>query len=217
MRHILRAGIFFSLFLLATAWTMAAPTRMYISDHLQVLLRSDPSAQADSLATLSTGALLTILDDTTSETWVKVAAPDGKQGWLLKRYLVADPPAALRLKNMEPEDRLTKRLEDLRREHQEVKTQLSQAETSLSQLQDSYQKLKDDTVDMQKLQAEHQQLLEEFESQSQELAQLASDNESMRFATNLRWFLAGGGMLLLGWLMGAVFGRRKKNWPNSLR
>ncbi|MBI5523137.1 MAG: TIGR04211 family SH3 domain-containing protein [Desulfarculus sp.] len=200
--------------LLVLAGPAMAQQAMYVSDRMQITVRTDPSNDARVLAMVSSGEQVTMLEDN-GEGWARVQTPAGKEGWVLKRHLMEEKPAALRLKEMAPQDKTVgQRLEDLQRELTAAKKALAQAEGRSQDSETSLTRLQRDCAEVIKLREEHAKLQEECQQKAVSLEELTTENESLRFGTNIKWFLAGGGVLLLGWILGAAFSRRKRRWSN---
>jgi SH3 domain protein len=191
-----------------------AEQTLYVSDRMQITVRTDPANEAKVVAMVSTGDQVTVLEDN-NEGWMRVRTPAGKEGWVLKRHLMEEKPAAMRLKEMAPQDKsVATRLEDLSRELADTKKARALAETRASESQSALARLQADCEQVVKLREEHAKLQEECQQKSVALEELSTDNESLRFGTNIKWFLAGGGVLLLGWILGVAFSRRKRRWSS---
>lgn len=200
--------------LLVLAGPVLAQQVMYVSDRMQITVRTDPTNDARVLAMVSSGEQVTALEDN-GEGWMRVQTPAGKEGWVLKRHLMEEKPAALRLKEMTPQDKTAgQRLEELQRELAAARKALAQAEGRSQDSESSLARLQRDCAEVIKLREEHAKLQEECQQKAVALEELTTENESLRFGTNIKWFLAGGGVLLLGWILGAAFSRRKRRWSS---
>jgi len=201
---------------LALAGPASAAQKMYVSDRLQVTVRSGPSVDNKVLHVVKSGDVVTVVEKGEGG-WVKVQLPNGESGWMIARYLQEDKPAALKLKELDPQAKdLMQKVEELGKANQELKTRLAQAEKEAQQAKRAYLELKQESGDYMKLKARYEALKKEFTAQAQRLDQLSAEAESLRFANNLKWFLAGAGVLFLGWLMGLALGRRKRRWSSGL-
>jgi SH3 domain protein len=209
-------GCVFVLFLLS-AQPALAQKAMYVTDRMQVIVRIAPAQYAKTIFYVGTGEQVTILEGN-NEGWAKVRAADGREGWALARYFMEEPPAALRMKDLDPQSKnLAQKLEEIRKEAQDTKIRLSLAENRAQQAEAAYQKLRADSDDVIRLREDCQKLKEDFQQQGQKLEERAIEDEVLRFSTNLKWFLAGGGVLIIGWIMGLAYGRRKRSWSSSLK
>jgi SH3 domain protein len=193
-----------------------AQETLYVTDHLRITVRSGPSNENKVLATTQTGQKVTLLGSE-KEGWVLVRLSDGKEGWLLKRFLVKEPPAALRLAQMSPDKKgLGSRLEDLQRENQRLANTLNEARAAASQLQARYNKLKRESADFLKLKEELVRLQKENVELAAKIKELSVEKQSLEFSHDLKWFLGGASVLVVGWFMGLALHRRKKRWESSL-
>ena len=65
--------------------SVMAATLAQTTDYLY--LRSGPGTSYSQIMLMEKGITVTILDDTTSSSWVKIETPSGKVGWCSKTYL----------------------------------------------------------------------------------------------------------------------------------
>lgn len=225
-----------------------AGEKLWVSDELQLTVRSGPTLENKILAIAKTGDWVEVLQDN-AEGWVRVRLANGKEGWLLKRYLSADRPAMVRLAEISPQaSEMSGKLEALTKENQQLsqkvanleavktalegasqklaaggdkitelisdnaslKQQLQQSAQQLKQAEERYVGLARDSGDTVNLQKERDQLRETVAQQKAKLDELSIEVESLRSAGSLKWFLAGAGVLLIGWLMGLSLHRRKR-------
>lgn len=56
----------------------------------------------------------------------------------------------------------------------------------------------------------------ELEDIKMQLASLKEENKALKNNSNLKWFIAGGCVFLLGWLIGFIVGRMKKKRPSLI-
>ncbi len=210
---------------LLTAWlcllflTVApvwAQSTMYVTDHLQVTVRSGPSVENKVIHVVNSGERVEALSPE-EDNWIKVRTEDGKEGWMIARYLQEEMPALLKIKKLDPENKtLLTRLEELTQNNQELKKGLGQAQGRVAELESAYAKLENDASDVLALRNTHKKLQEDFASQKDSLSTLSTEVESLRLSSNLKWFLAGAGVLVAGWLIGLAMGRRKRRSSSSL-
>ena len=197
----------------APAW---AQSKMYVTDQLQVTVRSGPSVENKVIHVVNSGEQVDILS-AVNDGWVKVRAESGKEGWMIARYLQEDTPALIKMKKLDPENKtLLARMEELTQSNRELEQSLSQAQGRVAELESAYAKLEKDASDVLALRNTHKKLQEDYASQKDSLNTLSTEVESLRLSSNLKWFLAGAGVLLAGWLIGLAMGRRKRRSSSSL-
>jgi SH3 domain protein len=56
----------------------------------------------------------------------------------------------------------------------------------------------------------------ELEDMKAQLTSIKDENRALRNNNHIKWFIAGGGVFLLGWLIGFAVGRMKKKRPSLL-
>ncbi|OBS10489.1 TIGR04211 family SH3 domain-containing protein [Acidihalobacter prosperus] len=205
--------------------TSASPASgtLYITDQIKVTLRSGPGLQYQILKMLATGDRVATLK-TTGNGYTQVRLGDGSEGWVLSRYLMTAPPAAMRL--AATKQQLTQADEALSKS----RDSLAQAKTQLSQLEQAKQQLQTQLDSMnrkyQALVATSQQaialkninktLSEQQKADKQRIDILTQANATLSRRANIQWFLAGGGVLLgglvIGLLLPRIARRRRDNW-----
>jgi SH3 domain protein len=201
--------------LLAAAPALAQDT-LYVTDQLRITVRSGPSTGNKVIAMADTGSPMVLLS-TKADGWSQVRMADGKEGWVLTRFLQKERPAKLVLAELDPANKdQANRLELTQQENQALKKDLSETQAKLAELQARYDKLSTDAADVMALKDRHQKLQAQFEAQSKQNTELVVENKSLKFSSNLKWFLAGAGVLIIGWLMGLALHRRKKRWNSSI-
>jgi SH3 domain protein len=183
---------------------------------MQITVRTSPVGEARVVDNISSGESVTVLEEN-HEGWARVRTAAGREGWVLRRYLMDEKPAALRLSEMTPQDKnLAQRLEDLKRESQDARKAQAQAASRAQEAEANLTKLQADCAEVIKLRQDYTKLQEDCKEKSQALEEMSIENESLRFAGNIKWFLAGGGVLFTGWILGVLFSRRKRRWSSNL-
>ncbi len=185
---------------------------LYVSDRLQVGVRRGPSSEYATIETIYTGATVTVLGESADKLWVRIATPSGRDGWVLRRYLIDTPPAALLLQDISSEGSadLNSMLETLRTENQQNKLKLAESEGKRKAAESRLQRLSEDCSSSISLRDNLDQAQQKLAEQHAQLETLRAENESLSFTSNMRWFLAGGCVLMVGWFIGWLFGRRNK-------
>ena len=113
---------------LGGAWQAQAETR-YVSDQLEIPMRTGKSTQHRILRMLPSGTPLEVLELDKENGWTRVRTPDGKEGWVLTRLLMDIPAARDRLARAE------KRLAELELRDRQRTQSLSATEKEKAGLQ----------------------------------------------------------------------------------
>jgi len=201
--------------LLLCAESVLAQT-WYVKPTAEIPLRRGQGSDYKILAIVPDGAAVTLLEEANS--WAKVTTKEGKEGWLLKRYLTEQPPldqvlAELRRENTELEEEAAM----LRAENKElvsINTALSDTldnnKEQLASTTAEYQKLISDTSNVIAIKNSLTQSQETITKLQQELGIVAAENKRLKASRNIKWFLAGGGTLIFGCIIGMISSRSKK-------
>jgi SH3 domain protein len=181
---------------------------MYVSDQFTVPLRRGPSNSYKILhAGLPSGTALEVLGQDSAAGFTQVRTANGTEGWIETHYLSAQPIAR---------DQLTaanRRLESL-------ETQLKglrQSDSRANDLGKQTEKLQAELAEVRRVSAtalanyeENKQLKASNEALQKQVTQLSERVHQLERNVTLRWMLAGGGLVLLGLLIGALIKSRPK-------
>ena len=91
----------------------------------------------------------------------------------------------------------------------EYKDKISETTRQLQELTDKHAKLVEDSADVVKVVSERDALQERFALIAAENDDLSQENKRLLIRNMIYWFLAGGGVFLLGWIIGQISRRRK--------
>ncbi len=189
----------------------------YINDRLEVTVRSGPGLKYRIISTLSTGSRVETVEK--KDGWMLVRIPGGKEGWVLNRYLSDDVPDSVKYESLkkkwEPLKERVAKLEssneDLRSENQALAEDLKQARRELSETKKKFKELKESSADYLELKSKHKKLSSTLEEKNKKIEELEKRVSDAFLSKALKWFLAGAGVLLIGIIIGASSGRRKRS------
>lgn len=209
--------------LLALLLVLGPPTAfaatMYISDELTVPLRRGPSNGHKIVnAALPSGLALEIIGEDTTAGFTQVRTPNGTEGWIPTQYLVNQPIAKDRLaaatKRIET---LEAQLKSTRDNYQDVRGARTEIEGRASELTKQNQRLQTELAEIRRVSAtaltqfeENKQLKTDNAALQAQVTQLSDQVRSLERNAMLRWFLAGGGLVLAGFVLGAWIKSRPK-------
>ncbi len=181
----------------------------YVTDTLRLRLYSEPDGASTTLRTLKSGDALTVLE--TRGRYARVRTEAGEEGWVKRTYLVKEPPAALRLAELQQQiEALQKQLAERDQRIATLEKQLKDAGINtnlLKQLEDKVVQLNQENVNLFN---EKEKLRKQLEQAQLALYHLKNDRrEADQDRARLeRQALIGGGALLLGLLLGLYAGYR---------
>lgn len=207
-----------TLLLLISSSVLAAT--YYIRPTAEIPLRRGQGSDYKILAIVENGTPVEILED--ADPWAKVVTDTGKEGWILKRFLTQDPPLQNQLeqlsqRNQEQLEELTElrqQFSSLTALHEEKEQELS---TTLSTLQNTalaYEQLKQDTADVISIKENLTKSMAKTATLEHQLEITQAENSRLKASNNIRWFLAGGGTLIFGCLVGMFFSRSRRKRPS---
>lgn len=196
---------------------------MYISDQLTVPLRRGPSNGHKIInAALPSGLALEVLREDSAAGFTQVRTPNGTEGWVPTQYLVNQPIAKDRLaaatKRIET---LEAQLKSTRENYQDVRGARSEVESRAAELTKENQRLQNELAEIRRASAtaiaqyqENKQLKTDNASLQTQVTQLTEQVRTLERKAMLRWFLAGGALVLIGLILGAWIKSRPKrsNW-----
>ncbi|NOQ52904.1 MAG: TIGR04211 family SH3 domain-containing protein [Desulfuromonadaceae bacterium] len=213
-----------TLTLLLIVSTVSFAETRYVTDQLIITVRSNKTNNHEILTTLRTASPVKILEE--GAEYLKVRTSKGIEGYVRKQYVSKAIPKKIQIEQLQQQRAtLESQLQQQRQEFQEksglAMTSLKQLETlgdelkttrlQLEQIKSDYDKLKKSSDNVVNLAAERDQLLEENSRMTNELVVLQEENRNFHRSNMIQWFLAGGGVFLIGWLIGKI-SRKKRGY-----
>ena len=200
----------------------AAASAWYVKPSSEVPIRSGQGTGYKILAVVPDGLQVEILEE--EEPWAKVRTAGGTEGWMLKRYLSETPPlsqkvALLEGKNTrlaEQADEANRKLVDVSAAHTELEKEFDICIAERDEIGKTYETLRNDTADVMKIKQNLAARSQENQELVKKLATVEQENSDLKRNTALMWFLAGGGLLLIGWIIGMMSGKSRKRKSSLL-
>lgn len=189
---------------------------LYIKPSAEIPLRRGQGTDYRILAIVADGTAVTVTEE--NESWAKVTTEEGKEGWILKRYLTKDKPLQVVVESLQKENAsLTADLTLLQTKNGELKefntalqNTLDNNNKELESTTGKYQKLMEDTADVIAIKQNLDQSKQTITKLQQDLGSIAAENKRLKASQNIRWFLAGGGTLIFGCIVGMILSKSKK-------
>jgi SH3 domain protein len=175
---------------------------IYVTGVTNITMRTGPGVDHKIVRMLKSGTKLEIVEH--KEDWSHVRTIDGKQGWVLSRFLTPKVPDALLVNKLEIENqRLMEKLAAIEEENK----QLTVKNATLVQLKEKYTKLKKESGQFLELKANYNEMTEQFENQKKKIEKLENDSKNeIKF-----WFLIGPGVLIIGFIFGLSTRKKKRS------
>ncbi len=196
----------------------------YISDRIRVYARAGAGTKYKLLTPLKTGDQVTLLGDVKDD-WVHIRYGKNREGWIQKRFLTATEPAAKRLARaqariatLEQSNKariasLTETNKEYRKGNTALLREVKELRTKLRKVEKEYKTLHEESADFLALKERYRKLAAENQARKEHEEQLMAECDKLRTAYKIKWFLSGGGVLLVGFFIGImleVFRNRKK-------
>lgn len=217
----------------ATLAAAAGAETRYVSDVLVINVRQAPEDSSPTIEHLRTGDAMEVLE--TQGAYLKVRTGDGVVGWVAAQYTSEETPKAvvirrqqeelsrLKVRALEGEEaaqKATKELEASRGEHAaevrkledqlaQARSEAKQASSDLADVTAKYEQLRKQSGSVLDVVAERDRLKSENQTLSERLGKAEAERATLTRTTAIRWFLAGAGVLLVGWLAG-LSSRKKR-------
>jgi SH3 domain protein len=187
----------------------------YVTDEFEVTLRSGTSTANSIVRLLRSGAEVTVLENDPATQYSLVETEDGKQGYVLSRFLVESPAAReilkdlrvkyeqqqLRLEQQQTEiEQLQQSLQQEQADSQTLKNTLRASEKELSEVRDAAQNTLNILEQNKRLQTVVDQLREEK-------TLLSDTNAELSDSTQIDWFVRGAAVSLIAFIIGILVTR----------
>ncbi len=211
--------------LLMCSAALADSTR-YVTDQLEITLRSGQSTKHQILRMLPSGTPLEVLETDAESGYSRVRTPDGNEGWVITRYLDELPSGRERLAAAQQKlsalkmdnSRLAKEVKQLGMEKDKLARQLGQLRQDNKRLEQDLNRIRKTSASALAIDNENKSLKTRLQRLAQEHQVVQQENERLRDRTARDWFMAGGGVILLGMGIGLIIPkirwRRKSNWSS---
>jgi SH3 domain protein len=201
--------------LLLSGFDAMAAEKIYVTDQLEVQLRTGQSLQHKIVKMVPAGSPVNLLQGETPQGYSLVALETGERGWILSRYLTTTPPARI-----QAEDSIRK-AEVLEAENRNLKTQIAgltagkdAADKSNQDLTSETERLNSEIISIRQasanalqIQAERDQLQQKVINLERELETTRREMQALDDSNKQDWFLIGAGVLLGGIALGVILPR----------
>lgn len=202
-------------------YSISQAETLYISDFLRITMRTGPGIDHKIIEMIKSGQAVTVLEQ--GPEWSKIQLPAGKEGWVLNRFLTSKPPSGLLLKKLEEKHAelslqatvLIDENKRLRNENQRLDAEFKTSSRNLIKVTDSYKTLKSGSAEYIELKSRYEKMVVQLDQQKKRAQNVEKELETIRFHKNIRWFLSGASVLIIGFLIG-FSSRRQRRRPSLL-
>jgi SH3 domain protein len=189
---------------------------VYVSENFEVTMRTGPGTDHKIIDLIQSGKALEMVEK--GDEWSHVRESNGKDGWVLNRYLTVNEPCSMVLDRVKQEyDGLGDKYKNLKQNFDQIQAQKNSIDANLSQsqqdrdkLKKAYDKLKKDSADYLTLKKHYEETTADLESEKTRSAKLDEENLQMKRSHIIQWVLTGGGIMLIGFFIGLFSSSRRK-------
>jgi SH3 domain protein len=189
---------------------------MYISDNLKITLRSGPSTENKILAVLESGQSVEVINS--GDEWTLIRQANGKEGWVLSRYLTPNPTHNLRLERLQGKHKnltaqaaaLLEENNKLKAESTKLRTQLDATQKQMQKTSSEYETLKSEAAEFLTLKTNYERAASQLVEQTEKAKKLEEQVTKMEMNYAIKWFLAGSAVLIVGFLIGFSTKRQRR-------
>jgi len=239
MKKIL-SGLWMIALLTGITATCCPAETAYVSDLLILTFREGPGTNYAVIKTLKSNTPLKILQE--DQGFYKVSLDSGEQGWVDKQFIMFDLPKTMIIDQLnrekstlegqikklkETSDRfkkasserdtlaqgkaagLAKQVADLEQKNQQLALALKESNIELSTLKQASKNVTGILNNNKRLTAENKELAKTIE-------RLENDTRNMFRTGMIKWFLAGFGVLLSGWIIGKSVSSKRRGGSSLL-
>ena len=205
--------LFAGLFCLASP--LAAAETRYITDEFEVTMRSGTSTSNSIVRMLKSGEAVTVLEEDLVSKYSLVETGDERKGYILSRFLVVQPSAR-------------ETLQELQSGFQQQQLQIGEQKAEIENLSGQLDQEKSDNIVLKNTLVSSEQELSDVRNAAEnalsilernkrlettlaqlrsDIAQLSDENMALKDTTKLDWFLRGGAVSLIAFIIGILITR----------
>jgi len=204
--------------------TSAFAETRYVSDRLEIQMRTGKGTQFRILRMLPSGTQLEVLETDQENGYSRVRTDGGVEGWVLSRFLMQGPAARDRLADaekklarLELENRkVTGSLDELQKEKGSTDKERSQLDRENRKLAQQLEEIRRTASSALAIDSENKDLKSRIVAYERQLQSLQQENEGLKDRTARDWFMVGAGVVLLGMVIGLIIPRirwrKKSSW-----
>ncbi|MBR9980288.1 MAG: TIGR04211 family SH3 domain-containing protein [Desulfatitalea sp.] len=218
MKRLLQTALLAGLCLVYSLGTGMAATR-YISEEFEVPMRSGQSTEHRIISLVPTGRNVELV--TPGDEWSMVRLSNGREGWVLTRYLTDKMPSAMQLERLErrhaevmsQNSALQERASELTAENRGLTETLAQTQQQLETIETAHEALKQESAEFLSLKSEFEQIqnaLAEARTRSDEFESALNQVTNSQLYQGL---LYGGGLVIVGFIAGFILKKPKRRSP----
>jgi len=215
MKPLIRYALYIQIWIIFPALSVQAAS-MYVTDVLQVTLRTGPSIDNKIIKMIESGQKVEVVEP--GQEWSLVRLLDGKEGWVLNRYLISTETNKITLERLKSEHsdlniRYSTILEEnskFKAENQKLGSELSDTKKTLQRIRNDYESLESSSAEFLTLKSNFEKVSRQLSEQTQKANEFEEQVANLEVSYYVKWFLAGSGVLFIGFVLGFSIKRQRR-------
>ncbi|MDP1558221.1 MAG: TIGR04211 family SH3 domain-containing protein [Nitrosomonas sp.] len=192
-----------------------AETR-YVTDQLEITLRSGPGNSHAIQRMVASGSALTVLERDIDNGYSRVQTSGGIEGWVLSRFLIAEPSARRQLERLSSQLSNTKvekgvsisaQVRAIRTAHDNVAKRIIELETDNKKLEDELEHIKHTATNVLAIDEQNKMFQQQLIDTEAKVRVLQQENYELNSNKERDWFVAGAIVLFSGLIIGLIMSR----------
>lgn len=188
--------------ILTSSIPAAGAEQYYVGQRMEITMRSGPGVSYKVIAMLPSGNGVTMLEY--GKDWSRIQTLDGKDGWVLSRYMTKEKPVTLMINDLQEKNRqLSTTLEKIKAEN----IALLDIKEKLVGKEKEYNALKLRSSDFLEIEQKYNDTVKQLEAQKVLIERCNSQSHK----EILYSFSIGAGVLIIGIILGISAKKRQKS------
>lgn len=209
----------FIVFFIVLFSTVVQAETLYISDIIKITVRTGPGINHKIIAMIESGERVEVLKPgEPDKDWSLVRIANGKEGWVLSRFLKSKEPDRLVLDRLKKKHNVLKKqavstIEEnkvYKKENKRLNAELKTNKEISKKIKSSYETLKKESAEFLELKSNYGKTSSKLIEQTKKAKKLEEELTSLLLQQNIKWFLSGAGVLLLGFVIGFSTKRQRR-------
>jgi SH3 domain protein len=206
MKRLLAIAVLATAFVGPVAFAQSA----WVTDQFEITLRSGPSTSNAIQLMVGSGTRLDVLERDADSGYTRVRTQGGTEGWVLTRYLMTEPSAREQLERLTSQltnansrgSSLDSQLNAIRSEYDSAKQQIAALEREKAAAETELAEIKRTAANVLAISDQNKTLMDQLTAAQIRGDTLEQENRQLTSQTTRYWFMAGGLVLLVGFLLG---------------
>jgi SH3 domain protein len=188
----------------------------YISDTVKVTMRTGPGNDRKIISLLSIGTKVEVVQP--GDEWTLVRLDNAKEGWVINRFLTDKIPSDIELKILKSKyealrasaSEMQEKNSLLKAENEKLTTEFAESRKKLQNTTNNYEALKTESKEFLELQSKFKAASSKLAEQTKKAEKFEDELTKLLWNQNIKWFLSGAGVLILGFIIGFSAKRQRR-------